>query len=94
MKGGERCRSKNFDLRLQVSSVEYLNYQTSSTLALLTLLYGNEIWTMRVRDRIRITATEMSLFRQMMKYVWMDYKRNEVMKKTENRTYTGQHFET
>jgi hypothetical protein len=48
------------------------------TLALPTLLYGSEIWTIKARDT-RITAAEMKHTRPTARYTWTDHK----MKSTE-----------
>jgi hypothetical protein len=51
--------------------------QIYNTLALLTLLYGSENWTMKANDKTRITAAEMRFMRTTVKYIWSDYKRND-----------------
>jgi hypothetical protein len=52
-----------------------------NTLALPTLLYGSETWTLREQDKSRITAAEMKFMRKTAKYTWQDHKTNqEIMK--------------
>ncbi|KAJ4434368.1 hypothetical protein ANN_22927 [Periplaneta americana] len=48
-----------------------------NTLALPTLLYGSEIWTLKKKDMNRIKATEMKFFRRTAGYTLLDRKRNE-----------------
>jgi hypothetical protein len=55
--------------------------QIYNTLALTTLLYGSENWTMKANDRTRITATEMRFTRTTAKYIWGNYKRNDDIQK-------------
>jgi hypothetical protein len=43
-------------------------------LALPTLLYGSENWTIKSRDARRITAAEMKYMRRTAGYTWTDYK--------------------
>jgi hypothetical protein len=46
-----------------------------NTLALPTLLYGSENWTIKARDA-RITAAEMKYMRRTAGYSWTDHKTN------------------
>jgi hypothetical protein len=46
------------------------------TLALPTLLYGSENWTINARDARRITAEEMKYMRITAGYTWTDHKIN------------------
>ena len=46
------------------------------TLALLVLLYGSEMWTIKARDARRITAAEMKYMRRRAGYTRTDYKTN------------------
>jgi hypothetical protein len=39
-----------------------------NTLAIPTLLYGSESWTLKVQDKSKITAAEMQFFRKTAKY--------------------------
>jgi hypothetical protein len=55
--------------------------QIYNTLALTTLLYGSENWTMKANDRTRITAAEIRFTRTTAKYIWGDYKRNDDIQK-------------
>jgi hypothetical protein len=48
--------------------------QFYSTLALPTLLYGSENWTIKARDARRITAAEMKYMRRTAGYTWTDQK--------------------
>lgn len=48
-----------------------------NTLALPSLLYGSEIWTLKKKDMNRIKATEMKFFRRTAGYTLLDRKRNE-----------------
>jgi len=45
----------------------------------LTLWYGSENWSMNTKCKTRITATKMRLIRQVVKYAWTNYKRNEYL---------------
>jgi hypothetical protein len=47
-----------------------------NTLALPTLLYGSEKWTIKARDARRITAAEMKCMRRTAGYTWTDHKKN------------------
>jgi hypothetical protein len=47
-----------------------------NTLAVPTLLYGSENWTIKARAARRITATEMKYMRRMAGYTWTDHKKN------------------
>jgi hypothetical protein len=40
------------------------------------LLYGSEIWTVKVRDARRIIAAEMKYLRRTAGHTWTDYKTN------------------
>ena len=52
-----------------------------NTLALPTLLYGSESWTIKATDASRIRAAEMRYMRKTAGYTWSDYKSNtEVIK--------------
>jgi len=54
-----------------------------STLALPTLLYGSENWTIKARNARRITAAEIKRVRKTAEYAWTDYKTNtEIAKKS------------
>jgi hypothetical protein len=57
-----------------------------STLALLTLLYGSDIWTIKARDAKRITASEMKYMRRTGGYAWTDHKTNTEIAKELNTT--------
>jgi hypothetical protein len=48
----------------------------NNTLALPTLLYGSEDWTIKARDSTRITAVEMKYMRRTTGYTWTDHKTN------------------
>jgi hypothetical protein len=65
--------------------------QIYNTLALPTLLYGSENWTMKANDKTRITAAEMRLMRTTAKYIWSDCKRYDdiLTKRGQNRTCNG-----
>jgi DNA-binding sugar fermentation-stimulating protein len=45
--------------------------------ALRILLYGSEIWTLRQKDKNRLTSTEMNFSRRRAGYTLLDHKRNE-----------------
>jgi hypothetical protein len=47
-----------------------------NALAVLTLLYGSENWTIKARDARRITAAEMKYTRRTAGYTWTDHKTN------------------
>ena len=47
------------------------------TLARPVFCYGSEAWTMRNRDKSRITASEMRFMRRTASYTKWDHKRNE-----------------
>jgi hypothetical protein len=47
-----------------------------NTLSLSVLFYGNETWTIKVRDVRRLTAAEMKYMRGTAGYTWTDYKTN------------------
>jgi hypothetical protein len=47
------------------------------TLALPTLLYGTEIWTIKHCDKNRLRTTEMKYLRRTAGYTLLDHKRNE-----------------
>jgi hypothetical protein len=47
-----------------------------NTLAVQTLLYGSENWTIKARDARRITAAEMKYTRRTAEYTWTDHKTN------------------
>jgi hypothetical protein len=46
-------------------------------LALPILLYGSETWTVKSKDKSRLTAAEMKFMRKTAKYTWRDHKTNE-----------------
>jgi hypothetical protein len=47
-----------------------------NTLALPTLLYSSEYWTIKARDTTRITASEIKYMRLPAGYTWTDHKTN------------------
>jgi hypothetical protein len=47
------------------------------TLALATLLYGSEIWTLKQCDKNRLRTAEMKYLRRTAGYTLLDFKRNE-----------------
>jgi len=49
-----------------------------STFALAILLYGSEIWSLRLKDKKRLTSIEMKFFRTTGN-ITFDHKRNEVI---------------
>jgi hypothetical protein len=57
-----------------------------NTLALPTLLYSSENWTIKTRDATRITAAEMKYIRRGAEYTWIDHKRNTEIAKVLNIT--------
>jgi predicted amidohydrolase len=57
-----------------------------STLALPTLLYGSENWTIKATDARRITAAEMKYMRRTAGYTWTDHKTNTEIAKELNIT--------
>jgi hypothetical protein len=57
-----------------------------NTLALSTLLYGSESWTIKARDATRITATEMKYLRRTAGHTWTDHKTNTEIAKELNIT--------
>jgi hypothetical protein len=50
-----------------------------NTLALPTLLYGSENWTIKARDATRMTAAEMK-YMSTVRYTWSDHRINTVCK--------------
>jgi hypothetical protein len=48
-----------------------------NTLALSTLPYGSEMWTLRQKDEKRLTSTEMKFFRRTAGYTLFHHKGNE-----------------
>jgi hypothetical protein len=48
-----------------------------TTLALPVLLYGSETWTVKSKDKSRLTAVEIRFMRKTLKYTWRDHKTNE-----------------
>jgi hypothetical protein len=50
--------------------------QLYNTLALPTLFYSSENWTINARDATRITAAETKYMRRTAKYTWTDDKTN------------------
>jgi hypothetical protein len=48
-----------------------------NTLAVPTLIYGSEIWTLRKQDKTRLTTSEMKFLRKTTGYTLMDHKKNE-----------------
>jgi hypothetical protein len=57
-----------------------------NTLALPTLLYGSEDWTITARDTTRITAAEMKYLRITARYTWTCHKTNKEIAKELNTT--------
>jgi hypothetical protein len=47
-----------------------------NTLALPTLLYGSENWTIKARDATRVTTVDMKYMRRTAGYTWTDLKIN------------------
>jgi hypothetical protein len=47
-----------------------------NTLALPLLLYDSENWTVKAKDKSRLTAAEMKLMRKTANYTWRDHKSN------------------
>jgi hypothetical protein len=45
-------------------------------LTLPVVLYGSEVWTIKVRDARRITAAEMKYMRRTAGYIWTNYRTN------------------
>jgi hypothetical protein len=52
-----------------------------NTLALPTLLYGSQNWTIKARDATRITAAEMKYMRRKVRFTWTDHKRTTEISK-------------
>jgi hypothetical protein len=48
-----------------------------TTLALAILLYGSKNWTVKSKDKSRLTASEMRFMRKTAKYTWRAHKTNE-----------------
>jgi hypothetical protein len=48
-----------------------------NTLAVPTLIYGSEIWTLGKQDKTRLTTSEMKFLRKTAGYTLMDHKQNE-----------------
>jgi hypothetical protein len=46
-------------------------------LALPVLLYTSETWTVKSKDKSRLTGAEMRFIRKTAKYTWRDHKSNE-----------------
>jgi hypothetical protein len=64
-----------------------------STLALQTLLYSSENWTIKVTDARRITAAEMEYTRITAGYVWTDRKTHRDGKRIKYSPNFGQNTE-
>jgi hypothetical protein len=48
-----------------------------NTLAIPTLIYGSEIWTLTQQDKSRLKASEMKFLRRTAGYTLLDHKKNE-----------------
>jgi hypothetical protein len=48
-----------------------------NTLAIPTLIYGSEIWTLTQEDKSRLKASEMKFLRRTAGYTLLDHKKNE-----------------
>jgi hypothetical protein len=48
-----------------------------NTLAVPTLIYGSEIWTLRKQDKTRLITSEIKFLRKTAGYILMDHKQNE-----------------
>jgi hypothetical protein len=48
-----------------------------NTLAVPTLIYGSEIWTLRKQDKTRLITSEMKFLKETAGYTLMDHKQNE-----------------
>jgi hypothetical protein len=48
-----------------------------NTLAVPTLTYCSEIWTLRKQDKTRLTKSEIIFLRKTARYTLMDHKQNE-----------------
>jgi hypothetical protein len=46
-------------------------------LALPVLIYGSETWTVKSKDKSRLTAAEMRFLPKTAEYTWRDHKANE-----------------
>jgi hypothetical protein len=46
-------------------------------LALPILLYGSELWTLRQKDKNRLTSIEMKIFRRTARYRLFGHKKNQ-----------------
>jgi hypothetical protein len=61
----------------------YTNKKSYITLVLPISLYGSETWTVKSRDKFRLTTAEMKFMRKTAKYsyTWRDQKTNaEILK--------------
>jgi hypothetical protein len=72
------------------------NYRTKlcNTLALPTLLYGSENWTIKARDARRITTAEMKYMGRTAGYTWADHKLNTEVAKELNITPVLEKYRT
>jgi hypothetical protein len=57
--------------------VQSSSIKVYSALALPILLYGSEIWTLRPKDKKRLTLIKIKFFRRTAGYTLFDHKRNE-----------------
>jgi hypothetical protein len=48
-----------------------------NTLAVPTLIYDSEIWTLRKHNKTRLTTSEMKFLRKAAGYTLMDHKQDE-----------------
>jgi hypothetical protein len=60
-----------------IKSPEADQIKIYNTLVIPILLCGSEAWTLKERDKPRITAAEMKLMSKTAKYTWQDHKRNQ-----------------
>jgi hypothetical protein len=69
---------RNYQSILKPSKVQKeARLQIYNTVAISTLLYGCEIWTLKEQDKSEITAAEMKFLRKTIKYTLFDHKRNQ-----------------
>jgi hypothetical protein len=70
-----KCKSSN--KVINILNIKKRKIKIIQTLALPTLLYGSEIWTIKQCDKNRLRTAEMKYFRQTEGYTLLNHKINE-----------------
>lgn len=68
---GKVLTSRDFNIALKIRFIRCYVWST--------LLYGSEIWTLKVRDMNRLEAFEMWIYRRILKISWVDHISNETV---------------